>query len=919
MTKLQKQIEKTNFYCLFFLSLTLYFVPANAQNQDGKTIESEAIEKEITAKTVNSVTGRAAGLQVEDGQLKVRGQIPLYIVDGVPLPAKFVSGSVTGGNPLNWFNSTNLEKIEVLNDDAAAIYGAKGANGVVLITTKKRFSSTLNVDAQVSSGIQKVSRWYDFLSTEEYVDIRRKAYLADGIDIYTYKGDFSTNEEWRTKQAYDIFNWSNSKTTNWQKEFLDNTGKVSTALLNLSGGTGNTYFYITSDYYRASSLFLPQDGDGSTRTNNRVLVSHNALGGKLKINGSLSYSTYNTQERGGEESDWERQQKKHDETTYLNAAPNQPAYNQDGSLYWLPEAEGGTTSFINPIQLKYSTANKNNTSLFGTGNISYRFFRELEGLVNVGYTRENADSKLTEENAYQNIHFPDYAGYKNRITTEKIYSDVVNIEPQLVFNRPVGNGKLSAQLGATYQQYNKSGDGFEIRDFDVESLFRNYGTARTRYEVSSESSQRKYASVWSRAGYDFLDRYLLNLTFRRDGSSKYERGHRYGNFFATGAGWIFSKENWSQENLPFLNYGKLRGSFGTTGNDNVAASLYYDLYAVNETAQYNNAIGIYRSQVKNPLFSWEKTTKASVALELAAFNNNLQVNVEAYRHRSNSMYGATPLAAQAGLTAYMGNLPGAVIQNQGIEIDIVAPLRFGDFEWFSTLTFTLPENNKLIKFDAIEQAGYSSRYKVGFSTNTKRVYRFTGINPETGVPEVEDFVKDGKIDSKDKQFLYDFDVDFYGGLEQSFRYKGVRLDLFFYGEQRPHVEGFLWKHFAPVGALGQNTISSLALDYWTPDNPNAKLPGLTTSISSDIGSAYHAYYTESDADFTTGSFIRLKNVSLSYDLPKAVRDKFKAKQITVYAIGENLWIKTKSTLWDPETGYDIPQLKILTAGVKVRF
>jgi TonB-linked SusC/RagA family outer membrane protein len=880
----------------------------NAANDSVKTatIQGSDIAKEITPETVNALTGRASGVQVESGQVTVRGGIPLYVVDGLPVPAEFIAGSNLTANPVNWFNSTNIEKIEILKDDDAAIYGARGANGVVLITTKKQYTSRLQVDAQVSSGIMNVNRWYDYLSTGEYLDLRKKALAADGI----------TPDKYSLTNDYDILSFSDDVNTDWQKAYLDNTAKVTTGLLNLSGGTGNTYFYVTSDYYRSTSLFLPQDGDGSTRTNNRILVNHIGLGGRLTVNASLAYSTFNTKERGGEESDYERQQGKNDETTYLNAPPNQPAYNADGSLYWLPAAEGGSNSYVNPLRLKYSTADKKSTDLRGTAYLSYRFVKELEGIVNVYYTRATADNVLQEEGAFQNPYATNKT-YQNRLVTEKAYSDNVSVEPQFNFSKEVGTGTLSALLGAQYQVYSKSADGFHIRDFDVEALLRSYATAKTRYNVTSDSYQRKFASVFSRVGYDFQNRYLLNITFRRDGSSKFARGHRYGDFIALGGGYIFSKEDWVREHLPFVSFGKLRASWGTTGNDNVNADLYYNLYSVRSTSLYGNQIGLYRTQVANPDFGWEITKKTNVALELSLFRDKLQLNLDLYRNLSNRIYGSTPLSSQSGLMSYMGNIPGAVLRNQGIELDITVPLTFGDFEWFTTFNLSVPET-KIVKFPNLEGSGYDSKFQVGFSTNTKKLYRFTGINPENGVPTVEDYNGDGVINSDDKQFLYDFDSDFYGGFEQSFRYKGARLDVFFAFDQRPHIKGFLWEHYSPIGARG-NVIREYATDYWTPENPNAKYPGLTTSTSTAIGSAYNSYYTESDALLTSGSYIRLQNVSLSYDLPLSISDKLKTKQITLYAIGENLWIYTKSNVWDPATGYGIPPVRTLTAGIKVRF
>lgn len=184
-------------------------------------------------------------------------------------------------------------------------------------------------------------------------------------------------------------------------------------------------------------------------------------------------------------------------------------------------------------------------------------------------------------------------------------------------------------------------------------------------------------------------------------------------------------------------------------------------------------------------------------------------------------------------------------------------------------TLTVPDNSKITSFPGPENTSYATQYKIGESIHLTRLYKFTGINPENGVPTVEDVNQDGAITAAgDKQFLQDTDPDYYGGLHNSFRYRNWQLDVFFYFEKRPFQEGYLKTYFYPAGYIGKNIPRSLAGDYWTPENPGGTLPGLTTTTTSPIGYAYFHYYTESSAVYTDASYIRLKNVSLAYTLPK---------------------------------------------------
>jgi TonB-linked SusC/RagA family outer membrane protein len=870
---------------------------ANSRTGNISKVGSDIIEQEQTANTVNALKGRVAGVTTTDGVLQVRGQNtlnkelsqPLYIVDGVPFP---VSVNNVQSNPLTILNTSNIEKIETLKDaDETAIYGGKGANGVVLITTKKGKNakdSKLRIDATASAGTTGVRNYYDFLSTEEYIDFRQKAFAADGI------AQTETN-------AYDLLTWGDKYHTDWQKEFIGKDGKVYTGSLSISGGNNQTYYYINSDYYETGNVYLAEKDDKSKRLNTRILVNHFAYDGKLQINASLAFNTYNAKSKGL------------DPDSYVLNAPNQPTYNEDGTLYWY------NGNAVNPLRNKYAKQVNKNATTLGNFQLIYHPFQELEAIVNFGYTRNTTDQLETFTEDYLNPQASN--SYKNRLLAGDTYSEIFTVEPQINYSkRIVEKGVLSAFLGATLQTDNNFSDNFELRDFPTENLFKNYASAAVKYSVGSNTRSKRYASLFGRATYDYNNRYILNGIIRRDGSSIFQEGNRFGNFWSLSGSWIFSKEDFSQNYLPFINYGKLRFSHGLTGNDNVAAFLFLNGYSVSSYPYAGNS-GLYLSQVANPGFSWEKTRKTELSLDLAILKNRLQVLTALYRNQSDNFIGGVPLSSQAGLTEYKDNIPGAKIRNQGIEVELTSTnLVIGNFTWLTTLTLTLPQNNRLIRFDNIENTSYATQFAVGQSLNVKRVYKFTGINPENGVPTVEDANGDGKITAADdKQFLNDTDTDYYGGLHNSFRYKKWQLDVFFYFERRPFQEGYLKTFYYPAGYLGKNIPREFTTDYWSPENPNGKYPGLTTTTSSNIGSAYYSQYTESDAIFSDASYISLKNVALAYYLPNKITDKLKLRNLRVYLRGENLATFSKFDQWSPETGTAIPPFRTITAGLTASF
>jgi TonB-linked SusC/RagA family outer membrane protein len=885
------------------IELTEAAFPADGVSQTGTSskIGADAIELEQSANTVNALTGRVSGVEVENGKITIRGESnlqdklsePLLIIDGVQMPASFAWSS-RRSSPLNLLNSSSIESIEILKDaDATAIYGGKGANGVVIIKTKKITDSKLRLSASASAGVTGVNDWYDFLSTEEYLDIRRKAFEADAR-IGLAAGTPDENN------AYDLLIWGDKYHTDWQKTFVGQTGKVYTGQVSLAGGNKNTSFYINTDYYETGNVLLAEPDDKTKRLGTKLLVNHRGLNDKLELTASFAFNTFNAKERGS------------DPDQSLINAPNQPIYNDDGSLYWL------NSSVSNPLRVKYATTSNKNTTLIANLQTHYRFLPEFDAIVDFGYTKNTADQFQTYSQNYLNPHAVN--SYRNRALASDSYEDIFIVEPRLNYVKALGGGTLTALLGATYQVNRKASDDVELRDFASEAMFRNFSAAEVRYAMNSNDQTVKRASAYFRASYDVAGKYLFSGIARRDGSSIFERKNRYGNFWSLAGAWVFSNEEFARENLGFLSYGKLKISHGVTGNDNVADFQFLNAYEVS-TYPYEGLNGLYLLRVSNPDFTWERTRKSEILLDLAVLDSRLQVSTALYAHRSYSLIDARPLASQAGIGGYSDNIPGIIIENRGLELELVSTnVKTKNFQWLTSLTFTLPKNNVLKEFPGIEISSYATTYKVGESMNIVWGYKYKGINPENGVPMVEDLNSDGEITAAgDQQFLHDTDSDYYGGLHNSFRYQNLQLDVFIYFEKRPFEEGYLRTYRYPLGYVGKNIPREYASDYWTPENPNASRPGLTTTNTSDIYKSYTSYYSLSDAFYSDASYIRLKNVALSYTLPKSFTQKLKARNIRLYVRAENLWTITKFNEWNPETKSSIPPLRTITSGITFNF
>jgi TonB-linked SusC/RagA family outer membrane protein len=872
-------------------------------------VTADAVEQQQGEKVLDVLQGRVAGVTTDgNGNIQVRGQnsfnsshsTPLFIVDGVPLPSKFVinadeSGQITS---VNGINASNIERIEILkNADATSIYGSKGANGVVLIKTKKVLDNRLRVDADVSVGFSKINANRNLLNTEEYLDLRNKAFAAD---IANYDPKLTQT----VSNAYDILLWGNNYHTNWNKELFGNTGKVYNGLLNVSGGTGQTLFSFSAGFYQTGTIYLAGIDDNLKRFNGGLTLQHTGFGNRLKIHANVLYSVLDIKNKGVSGSP----------ESALTAAPNQPLYNENGGgIYWVPD----NSSIANPLRNKYVDANNGQDLVLANFSIGYKIIEGLELKADLGYTKYFSDQFATYGEDYLNPYAAN--SYRNRTITTNSASELINIEPQLYYAADLGKGKFSALLGATFQAQNFSSNDYELRDYPNESVFRNAAAAAVKYSITAESNQHRYASAFGRVNYDYKNKYIVNAVFRRDGSSRFYKDNRFGNFWSLGTAWLFYREDFSKINFPFLSFGKLRLNYGTTGNDNVGDYKYIETYATS-SYPYAGGTGLYSDQIVNTNFSWEITRKAELGLELSFLNDRLQVNTSLYDHRSNNLIAAFPVGSQSGFSAYSANMNEALILNQGIEVEILSTnVNRKDFSWNTSFNITIPKN-KLVKYPDIEYTSFKDVYTVGKSLGITRLYKYTGINRENGAPTVEDVNKDGVITAADdKQFLNDQDPDYYGGFYNSLRYKNFQFEFFFQYTKRPYKESYLKTYYYPLGYLGKNTLRELATDYWTPENRDAKYPGLTTSSASDIGYAYIYQYTESDAVYSDASFIRLKNASLTYSLPSKVLKKLKVKSLKVYLRGQNLYTFAQFKGWDPETGNAIPPFTTFVAGAKISF
>lgn len=820
---------------------------------------------------------------------EIDGNQPLYVIDGVP-----VGGSVTSLytatifparsiNPLNSISPNDIESIEILKDaDATAIYGSRGANGVILVNTKKgkskRVVTTLNTNYALSS----VTSRMQMMNTAQYLDMRKQAFTNDGINTYPVN-------------AYDINGvWDQSRDTDWAKDLLGNVASSYTTQSSLSGGSETTSFLLSLGHTEQGSIFRD---DFRYRTNTiNGSISHQSLDKRFQLTLSNIFSkTDNNVIR----EDISR-------PAYL-LSPNAPMlYQNDGSLNW----ENNT--FNNPVALYNSTYQNDNLQFISNLNVQYELLKDFRIRLNGGINYNTFEEWAFQPNT---IYNPATATGQSSIysrtskNNQNRFSYI--LEPQLEWSRTGEKHQISVLLGSSIQNENNKSGSLVGVGFDSNLFMNNISAAKTRTIGNQITAEYRYAAVFGRINYQYQKKYILNLTGRRDGSSRFGPNNRFANFGAVGAAWLVSNENFLKDSK-WISFAKVRGSLGTAGSDNIGDYQYLDNYTVS-TLIYNNTAGLLPSKLFNPDFSWEKTTKLEAALELGFLKNALNLTAAWYRNRSSNQLVGIQLPAVTGFSSVLANLD-ATVENSGYEFELGArPFRGKDFSWETSFNISFPKN-KLLSFPGLEGSTYSNRYVIGESTSIVKLYQFEGINPATGLYQFTDYNGDGKISSpNDNKVIGDTDVKFFGGWNNSFRLKNWDCSFLFQFVKRDNFN--YNRTMLMPGTMNNQPVE--VLNVWSPSNPSGMYMPYSSGANGTKASL-HTYFQNSTASLSDASFIRLKNIQIGYTVPLE-SEIFKA--VKIYLQGQNLLTVTQYFGIDPEfiaSGF-LPPLKTYSMGAQISF
>jgi len=867
-------------------------------------ISAKDIEKQPVTNVLAAMQGRMAGVNITQqsgvagggfdiqirgiNSLRGEGNSQLYVIDGVPYASEAIGSFYTSStttrptSPLNSINPSDIESVELLKDaDATAIYGSRGANGVVLLTTKKGKEGKTRFSTTLSSGFGHVTRFMDVLQTPAYLQMRREAYANDGIADYP-------------ADAYDINGtWDVHRNTDWQKELLGRTSSYTTVQSSLSGGSAQTQFLLNGAYSKETTVF---PGDFRyLKGNVHLNLQHASLDKKFHLQFTSGYTAQNNTLPS---TDLTREAQ--------TLAPNAPAlYDASGQLNW----ENGT--FQNPLRLLNGTFGSKTNDLLANSLLSYELLEGLTLKSSFGFSALQHD----EINAIPStVYNPAYGlGSESSVVFETVaHRKSWIVEPQLDWQRKWGAGKISFLVGSTFQQQKDDRVVHLGYGFASNSLLLNPGSASYFSILESSTTDYKYQAFFGRLNYNWKEKYLFNITGRRDGSSRFGTDNRFAFFGAVGAAWLFSKEALVRDRMSFWSFGKLRASYGTTGSDQIGDYQYLDTYS-NSGTQYQGISGLQPSRLFNAAFGWETNKKLEVALETGFLQDRIFTTVAWYRNRSSNQLVGVPLAGTTGFSSLQANLD-ATVQNAGVELSLrTVNVQRGDFSWITSLNFTKAKN-ELVSFPNLESSPYKSQYVLGQPLSVTKVFHFLGVDPQTGVYQFADVNGDGVISAvDDREFTKDLSPRYYGGFQNQFRYAGAQLDFLFQFVKQ--------ENFTPLaGSALPGTLANQpagVANHWQNPGDNAPYQQYSSGTNAVVQQA-QVLYGQSDAAVADASYVRLKNVSLTYDLPKQWTKSFGCK---IGLAAQNLLTFTKYTGADPEfrTGGYLPPLRIITTSIQLTF
>ena len=856
-----------------------------------------AIQGLVPGLAITQLTGApGSGISVQlRGQSSFFGKVdPIYVIDGItydPRPGGNVLGgfneNLRGGNMLNLMNPADIESIDVLKDaDATAIYGSQGANGVILITTKKGRPGPARFTLDVYTGLGSATSTPHYLGLAPYLSMRHEALRNDSAVV-------AAND-------YDINGtWDSTRYTNWSKMLMGQMVRTNDLQGQITGGNNLVQYFAGAGFHDESSLF-PGNGRDSKGSIH------------LNIDGSTPDRKVDLQLTGTWSSGTNTVQPANVIPAIATAADAPPAYKPNDSLNWQNE------TFSNPIAPLTERYNNHTHVLLTSAQLTFHALRGLDLKLNVGnnrlYVREFDATPATTTDPFIFAYIDPSIFRSTALTHDDSRSWI--IEPQASFKRPVGDGVLTTLAGATYRHSTENDNGSLGQGFPDDASLSDLSKATTVTPIGEYKDDYKYDALFGRLNYNWKNKYIASVNGRYDGSSRFGPDRQFHFFGSMAAVWIFSAEPFFKHRLPWFSFGKVRGSYGTTGNDGIQGYLSQGTFD-SSIYTYQGAQGLRPYGLADPNVSWESTRKMELGLDLGFVHDRLLLNLNYYRFRTTSLLLSTQLSSVTGFSGITENLP-VIIGNQGLELSVqTTNIKGPHFLWTTAATLTIP-HNKLLRLDNLDQTSAAGSQIVGYPFNIARALKSGGVDPQTGLYRFVD--SSGNYTSqpsysRDLTAIIRLDPSLYGSLINRIQYGSFILEVLIFFNRQVNVNPNLIGEFPP-GYAGSNVLTHTAKARW-------RYPGQTATFQrygKGIAALESYFYAKnSTLNYSNATYARLKNLYLAYQFPATLIKKLHMNNFCFYLKGQNLFTVSPYKDLDPETGANIAPVRLLAGGIKAGF
>ncbi len=840
--------------------------------------------------------GAAQSIRIRGTGSLNAGRGPLYVIDGIIVETgDFVA---TGTNDiLSNINPNDIQSVNILKDaTAVSLYGARGANGVVVINTKRGSEGDTKFQIRLQSGFTAPNLGdFEMMDAQQMLQYDREVLRAGGFS------EAEIDEVRPTSLANVNTDWVDLAFRNGVQNMLE---------FSASGGSAKTKFFVSGNYFLQEGILIESDFERfSVRTN----LDHQAnekIDFSLNIN--ISYTDQNNALDGA-----------------FFASPLQGALSNapftrhkdpaTGELLVgrIPQDDPDVLNFESFVRdnfvrtIPLNSRFNNNLRMLGSFSIGYNILKNLRIQQKIAVDLVNV-----EEKSYTDPTTPDGLRFNGVATEVFTPSNTITSQTLLTGNFTLGDVHAFDGVAGFEYQFNDTERFFAQGQGFADGRLRNLSSSSLPLNVGGTGSQYSFVSYFGQLNYNLNNKYYMTASIRRDASSRFGVNNRWGTFYSVGGSWRLSEEPFFQD-IDFLSNLKLRASFGTSGNAEIGNFNSLELYSFGSS--YDGQPGSGPTQVPNPDLTWERNESLNIGLDFGLFNDRMGGTVEVYERVSKDMLLNRPLSATSGFTASLQNL--GKLKNQGIEATINAQvLSRNDFLWSVDFNISFNRNEILELADTTEIPNGIQIWRVGEPIRAWYLRQWAGVNPADGTPlwaDGEGGVT-GDWNAAPEQLIGNAEPNFLGGFTNNISYKNLSVSAFFYFTQGQEVyDGTRFFLDSDGTNFGENR-PTFAIDRWREpgdiaERPEAKFGG--NNLANNNSTRY----------LFDGSYVRLRNLVVSYTFPISLTQSLKLRSIRIYAQGQNIWTYTDYPGWDPELSevgtefYRYPTGKSYTMGLDVGF